>query len=252
MNDLFYRYVTGISAVVTIIAAVINIAIQSPLFIILVFIFLTVAFLLLFIRQFIKMNTVGIINIFPQEDNDILHKNKLKNKIENANIIRLFFTTGRGFFINNKDAVSTAIKNGAEIQVLLAKKDSAFLSDVAIMEKNAVETLSLDSIHKEVDDVYDKISLIRAEQSAKVEGKIAVKYYETEFRMSIILIETKDKNDWGWVTVTLPPAKAVNTISFEIERNKHAKDKSKHTKDNMYTQCKTHFDSVWEKITEEK
>jgi len=246
MNDLFYRYVTGISAVVTIIAAVINITMQSQLFIILVFIFLTVAFLLLFIRQFIKMNTVGIINIFPQEDNDLLHKSKLKNKIENAKIIRLFFTTGRIFFINNKDALSTAINNGAKIQVLLAKKDSTFLSDVAIMEKKYAETLSLDSIHKEVDDVYDKISLIRAEQSAKVKGEISVKYYETEFRMSMILIESAGKNDWGWVTVTLPPAKAINTISFEIEQNKHA------TKDNMYTQCKTHFEDVWEKIADEK
>jgi hypothetical protein len=57
----------------------------------------------------------------------------------------------------------------------------------------------------------------------------------------MILIESKSDERWGWVTLTLPPLKAVDTFSFEIESKKSEYD-------NIYNQCKYHFDAVWKRL----
>jgi hypothetical protein len=59
----------------------------------------------------------------------------------------------------------------------------------------------------------------------------------------MILIDT-GKGKWGKITLTLPPAKAADSMSFYIRGklkcffNKEA--------DNIFEQCEKHFDEIWE------
>jgi hypothetical protein len=57
----------------------------------------------------------------------------------------------------------------------------------------------------------------------------------------VLIKDKKTERKWGWITLTLPPAKAVNTISFEIQSKNSSKD-------NIYNQCLEHFDAVWKKL----
>ena len=174
-----------------------------------------------------QCNNVGILNIISQKTNVEKNYPKMVEKLKNAAEIRIFHTTGHGFFHSrsNQSAIKNAIiNNRAEVQVLIGQKKSPFLSSVEKIEKAAGERGSK-SIHEEINDVEKTLN--------EIEKKISLRYVETEFRSSIVLIKGTEGNEWGWVTLTLPPFKAINSISFEIEKG------------NMYNDCIEHFKAVW-------
>ncbi|MDR1173878.1 MAG: hypothetical protein LBK83_00230 [Treponema sp.] len=191
----------------------------------------------------------GIIRLIQQR-RDIVKKNpeNMSDKLQNARRIKIFLTTGLGFFETNYRAIQQAIHdNEAEAQVIIANKESEFLEAVAQMETKVNKRTKNMIIQNEIDEVKNKLveinDIIKKEKNTGKEY-IKIKYFNTEFRLSMILIESKNGERWGWVTLTLPPLKAVDTFSFEIE-SKNQKD------DNIYNQCNTHFDAVWERLKTE-
>ena len=202
-------------------------------------------------RSFTKQcKNVGIVNIIQQKDKFNKNYKKIPEKIKKASEICAFFTTGHGFFKANEEALKYAANNNIldNVRVIIGKKDSAFLTKVAEVEIKAGWKSDINSIHNEITSVIDILEDIK--KALKRNVSIEIRYVETEFRASMVLIksrsmEGKKKEKWGWVTLTLPPAKARNSISFEIEGSE-GKDK-----DDIYSQCEDHFNSIWKQALSE-
>jgi hypothetical protein len=181
-----------------------------------------------------KCKMAGIIDIYGQfneKDN-----NFMKRKIKDAEHIDLFFTTGKGFLNACQSELVTALKNGAKIRIIAGTNDSIFLKNVNDIEVQSKIRDKNRSIHDEIDDM--KIFINDFKTRSLGEGSIELRHFSTEFRTSMILLESKN-GKWGWVTLTTPPFKAVDSVEFLIQCN---------YKTDIYSQCKKHFDNTWNYI----
>ena len=177
----------------------------------------------------------GLLDFFSQKDNPKKSDKVLSEKIRKADEIKILFTTGAGFFSSFKTSLIPAIKNNATIKILIGAKDQLFLNDVNRIEGRPINS----NINLEVDQVIRVVEEIR--KAAGVDNtRIELKHFSTEFRTSMILIDS-GKGKWGKLTLTLPPAKAADSMSFYI-RGKLFYNKNK---DNIYEQCENHFDEIW-------
>jgi len=210
---------------------IISISLLSIGFVIIIFIFLKEMIKPSFI---LKCNKFGIVDVYSNSN----ESRKIENKIKNAKTIDLFFQTGQAFFNKFQSAIVHTIKeNNTKIRIIVGKKDSVFLKDISNIEikfKNRSENRELNN---EINAIEEFVHDFKARTHK--DASIGLKHFSTEFRTSMILIKTL-KDEWGWVTLTTPPLKTADSISFEIINNSN--------KDNIYKQCKKHFDSVWEML----
>jgi len=173
-------------------------------------------------------NKVGIVDVFNVADSD---PKKMKDEISNAKKIYLFFTTGKPFFNFFGDSLVKAMANQADIRIIVGTENSLFLNDINKIRKKGTSR----DIHNEIKEIKEYLNnyWTRASKS----GKFEIRHFSTEFRTNIILTES-DKDKFGWITLITPPLLAENSISFMVKDNG--------VKENMYNQCKDHFNSVWE------
>jgi hypothetical protein len=71
------------------------------------------------------------------------------------------------------------------------------------------------------------------ESGAISTSSVDIGYFSTHLRSTMILCD----EDWGWLTITLPPARAPETPSFELGT------KGRHT---LLEACRRHFNRTWE------
>jgi len=219
-------------------------------------------------KLFINIIKYGILDVFSQKNNSKKSDKLLSKKIRKAEEIKILFTTGSGFFGSYKTDLLAAIKNGAKIKILIGTKNSVFLNDINVIEDRVNKVVD---INLEVDRVLGIVTEIR-ESNNNEKGSIELEHYSTEFRTSMILIKYK-KEKWGKITLTLPPAKAADSLSFYIrgkiiiiekieniykQCKKHFYKKRKENEnkeqnngsennivDNIYERCENHFDEIW-------
>jgi hypothetical protein len=186
----------------------------------------------------------GIISIIPRKDNSVINSPFIVEKLKSARKIKFFFNTGYSFFGAHSKIILEAINENKteDIMVLIAKEDSKFLDDIAIIEKNKDTTSGFLPFNEQVQAVKKELDGINKKTHKNV---IEIRFYDTEFRVSMILIESRNDEKWGWLTLSLPPYTSVKSFSFEIE----SKDKND---DNIYNLCEKHFDAVWEKLDPNK
>jgi hypothetical protein len=148
-------------------------------------------------------------------------------------MIRIIQTSGVGIIRGEKQAIISALEHPhTKIHVLLANPNSTFLEEVEQMEganrKNNIgpEIRAGEALLREyIDEAQNKFG-------AKGNiGKIYFGYYNTHFRLSILLCD----NSWGWITLIMPPMRAVESVSVELKKF----DAS------LIDDCIRHFDSVW-------
>lgn len=182
----------------------------------------------------LQCNKLGIIDIYYQKNSDKNEK-YLKRQIMDAKRIDLFFTTGQGFFNAYQSVIVDAMKkNRTEIRTIVGKKDSLFLNGAGEIEKKYGKRDKKQDINTEIDNIKNFIFDFRTRAGGS--GKIEIKHFETEFRTSMVLIES-DKEKWGLITLTTPPLKAVDSVAFVIKDIKDGKT--------IYKQCEEHFNDVW-------
>jgi hypothetical protein len=70
-------------------------------------------------------------------------------------------------------------------------------------------------------------------------GSVHIGYFSTHLRCTMILCD----EDWGWLTITLPPARAPQTPSFELS------NRGRHT---LLEACWRHFNRTWTIAAERK
>jgi len=163
----------------------------------------------------------------------------LGNELKNAKEIRIISTSAFRIFEDYQSQVTKAIANGAILRVLVPERSSQFLQDVEESERRP----SGDKIADEIARVEDRLlSCVRQAQEEQVGSKrirgAYLGHFSTHLRSTIILCDSRiDNNKWGWLTVTLPPLRAVQTASFEM---RDIGDEP------LIISCHKHFERVWE------
>lgn len=176
----------------------------------------------------------------------------LKNR---CNELKILTTTGQGLIVNHKTLFEDFLLSGKDIYILIGLKNSPFLNEVGLSE-STLDYSRTDSLNDETKTVLDSCIEIFAHASAKAAGKrigsIKIAGFNTQFRSTIVLCELNDNSQWGWVTITLPPAKALGSVSLEFDSRLHSfsgydaasKDSS------LPTMAENHFTKVWNEAVE--
>ena len=175
-----------------------------------------------------------------------LSREKLKSWLNNADEIMLCYTTGHSFIKTNNDFLVDFISKGGIVRFLCCEPDSKPMHDVQRIEEQIYGNRDL--IHKEFEDVYNESVNIynRAKNAIPEEerdrlGNIQIGFLDTLMRSSFLLCESKDA-EWqkGWFTITLPPAKSRETVTFELSVMQHSD-----LRNNLLSRARAYFDAVW-------
>jgi len=156
----------------------------------------------------------------------------LKKQLSNASLIRIMAVSAESLIKAQKDAFVTAlIKNRADIRILVGKPDSEFIADVEDIEsqhrKNTISE-EIDKVQKFCREILDES---RLKSKSMPIGKIKVRFFRTHLRSSLIMVD----NSWAWMTLNLPPKRALQSLSFELAGNP----------DGLFEDANAHFESVW-------
>ena len=177
--------------------------------------------------------------------------------------LKLLTTTGQGLIINHKTEFEQFLLSGKDICILIGLKNSPFLNEVGLSE-STLDYSRTNSLNDETNTVLNACVEIFAHASAKAKeeanekrtgkriGSFKIAGFNTQFRSTIVLCELNNNNQWGWVTITLPPAKALGSVSLEFDSRLHSfsgydaasKDSS------LPTMAENHFTKVWNEAEE--
>jgi hypothetical protein len=173
----------------------------------------------------------------------IAPKETMQKNLSEAKEIRFISTSGVRFFEINKPQLVNAVANGCKIKVLVPHPESEFVKDV---EKSEAKYSDRIGIADEISIVINRLTDIVGEANSRQidENKIGsafVGFFTTHLRSAITICENQEKK-WGWFTVILPPLRAAETVSFELENSGN---------EPLIDSCIKHFERTWE-IAEER
>lgn len=170
-----------------------------------------------------KSKKYGIKGIYYNERASDRIKEKL-SKIEDLKIIAVSGTNMLKSL--EADLVTLLTQNHAEIKILVGSPYSDFIREVEACESydpilQSNSGLRVDMISQEIEHVIKNINICiekaiskQKKKNKSVMGKLVLKHFNTQMRSSIIIIN----NEWAWLTLNLPPAKALNSLSIEFYR----------------------------------
>lgn len=175
-----------------------------------------------------------------------LPREKLKVWLADSQQLKICYTTGRSFILSNGDILSDFVANGGSIKFLCCKPHTQSLNDIQAIEETVFGDRT--QIHHELFDVCSELRNIYNISKKKFEanscekiGEIQINFLSTLFRSSFLIAENSSQNQkFGWFTITLPPAKSRETISFEMISNEDSSSEN-----NLLNRSLIHFESVW-------
>ena len=160
-----------------------------------------------------------------------LDKKEMLGKVENAKAVYIVSTTGAALCKQIKEEILPAcLLNGVDVHYILPGRDSDFCRDVAHAEEqggnfdsnSVVEKLNVDRIYSESDAVslYLNEAVLLAQNNHRENarmGTITCYCSRTLLRQTIQLVVGKDGSVWGWVTMTLPPLRSIDSLTITIK-----------------------------------
>ena len=154
-------------------------------------------------------------------------------QMASARSIRIMAVSANALIKNRKNEIVNALRGQrALIRVLLAEPGSQFVSDVEETES----PYRVGQIGPEIRNVERLLSeyVEEAASGRRIEevGKVEIGYYTTHLRSPLILCD----ESWGWLTLNLPPKRAVQSVSLELSQANHG----------LLEDCIRHFDRCWE------
>jgi hypothetical protein len=143
-----------------------------------------------------------------------------------AKKIQIIAYHGERILSNTKTKLLEAIDNGAEVQILIAKKESELLKDVWKIESYGEEKEKLDASRTIIKNLN-----IDKKHNAK---KVVFREYNTEVRYALIVVDEK----WAWWTPYHPGKRVEDTTSLIL---------SDEGDNSIIKDCLGHFNLLWEK-----
>ena len=189
-----------------------------------------------------KMKNYGFLSSVTTND---IKDREYRRIFDEASLIRIIYVSGRGFFEDPEHirGIKRALDRGAEVRILVARKDNVFLRDIVDLEVNSGIRKAGTNIDSETDEVHSKLSQILKDMPG---SRLQVKYYSSEYRLPMIIAEFKDKKQdyaLSWLYITLPPYKSQTKF---LLRGQEDFDSDDIGEGNLVLMMIKHFDSVWE------
>jgi len=181
----------------------------------------------------------GITKVVPNGKAD---SNTMESNLEVAREIKVITTSGTRFLDGYRRSISKALAKGATMRVLIPKPESDFVRDVGESEREGKGGEERrEEIFQEIGEADRRLSEYLAEanrlgsKDKSQLGTVLIGYFTTHLRSTLILCDDK----WGWLTITLPPLRASETLSFEL---------SQVGSECILSDCIRHFDRTWDII----
>jgi Domain of unknown function (DUF4062) len=167
----------------------------------------------------------------------------MSERIGRAHHIAIMSTSATRVIEIQKTYLVEALSAGCAVRLLVPELQSPFLQDV---EQSESEDAYREPISDEIVKVRRRLReavgeasrLASRRQGSAAVGSVQVGYFTTHLRSTMILCD----DQWGWLTLTLPPARAPQTPSFELSNTGQ-----QHT---LLEACLRHFDRTWTIVAE--
>ncbi|MEU1286631.1 DUF4062 domain-containing protein [Kitasatospora sp. NPDC005856] len=162
--------------------------------------------------------------------------NALSENLGKASSIGIMSTSGKRLIEIQAPYLTKALTAGARVRVLVPTPDGQFLADVDESESLWDQR---SPIAAEVREVEARLRAIvrEARTRSSTVGSIEIGFFTTHLRSTMILCD----RTWGWVTLTLPPARAPETPSLELRGTSEF---------GLLDACWKHFDRTWAIVEE--
>jgi hypothetical protein len=173
----------------------------------------------------------------------------MSEKLRSAQSIRIISTSAIRLIERNMSYLIEALSNGCSVRLLVPRPRSDFIRDVEEVERVGgldsdllPRAASLDAeianISIKLSEALSEASRIRPSPLPSQAGKVSLGYFTTQLRSTMIMCD----ETWGWLTITLPPLRAMETASLELTSLELVSD----TDRSLLRACLIHFDRTWE------
>lgn len=166
----------------------------------------------------------------------------MSERLARARHIAIMSTSATRVIEIQKTYLVEALSAGCSLRLLVPELHSPFLRDVEQSESEDVyrEPISEEivKVRRRLREAVGEAGRLAARRNRAVRsGSVRIGYFTTHLRSTMILVD----DQWGWLTLTLPPARAPQTPSFELG------SAGQHT---LLDACLRHFDRTWAIVTE--
>lgn len=182
--------------------------------------------------------SVGIARISPDGQAGPV----MSERIASAKRIAIMSTSAARVIEIQKSYLVDALVKGCDVRLLVPELDSPFLRDV---EESESEDTYREPISDEIlkirrrlqEAVGEAYRVGRGDAGKPTKRSVRMGWFTTHLRSTMVLCD----DDWGWLTITLPPARAPQTPSFELS------NQGSHT---LLAACLRHFERTWSIVAE--
>ena len=172
-----------------------------------------------------------------------------KKVFNKAARIRIIYTSGKGFFLENKTnqkLIEKANKRGATIQILLASKNTEFIHEIEDVEIEAGTREQEATITKELNAV---------ERYLNGFSNVKVRHFNTEYRMPMMIADYDydSENDIyrkseGWLYIYFLPHWSHDAVILKGQmKNPENSSSNNYELDNLVEMMHTHFQAIWDR-----
>ncbi|WP_217240009.1 DUF4062 domain-containing protein [Streptomyces sp. AC555_RSS877] len=161
----------------------------------------------------------------------------MPENLARARTIRIMSTSAVRLLEIYREPLAAALRAGGHIRALLPDPQGAFIADVE--EAESLYTPRGANISDEITIVrhrlLDVLGYARSSPTSLPQdsvGTVEIGYFTTHLRSTLVLCDDR----WGWLTLTLPPARAPETASLVLNGGERS----------LLNTCVRHFDRTWE------
>jgi hypothetical protein len=186
-----------------------------------------------FFNNFMMIRKLGIRKIYDTGKGSP----DLNKKIKSGTDIKIMVISGDNLIKGLKNEMVYALaEKRSEIKLLIGTPGSEFIQDVENAESRSRKGQISAEIRKVVRYRDEYIAEAKSKAGGKMIGNFEIRFFNTELRSLITIVDNK----WAWITPHFPPARALQSMSFEVvEKNEGLLIKA----------CVNHFDTIWNSAT---
>jgi hypothetical protein len=163
----------------------------------------------------------------------------MPENLARARIVRIMSTSAVRLLEIYKQSFVTVLRSGGHIKVLLPDPQGSFVSDVEESEsaygpRGVKISDEITVVRNRLLEILGEADTSSAGQQPRSPGAVEIGYFTTHLRSTLVLCD----DHWGWLTLTLPPARAPETASLVLNGG----DRS------LLSVCVRHFDRTWDVV----
>ena len=165
---------------------------------------------------------------------------EMKERLVSARSIRILSTSAVRLVEIYKRSLAEALSGGCVIRLLLPHPEGLFVQNVEEVESRRLRQDAdiagqIQTVEAILLDALNEAARMPARWGISTLGTVEIGYFTTHLRSTMVLCD----ESWGWLTLTLPPLRAAETPSLELNNAGHG---------SLLLACITHFDDTWNTI----